>query len=112
MELTGALSNVQNLRELARLAKEKRRLIQEVSGQRYRLRQLPPRPQPLLPTIVGVLETAGEPLPVHLIHEEVEAWLGVPVSYRSLKHCLSAHSHGADPRVVRERWGWYRSLRQ
>ena len=41
------------------------------------------------------------------IHAAAEELLGAPVSWPSLKDCLSTHAQGERPRFQRLRRGWY-----
>ena len=72
-----------------------------------------PRParrksQPVLETILRILQEADGPLHARDILARAEEILGQPVSWSSMKDRLSIYSRGERPRFHRARRGWYK----
>ena len=72
-----------------------------------------PRPvrgksQPVLETILRILQEVDGPVHAREIHARAEEILGEPVSWSSMKDRLSIYSRGGAPRLRRVRRGWYR----
>ena len=107
MEAMGARSNPCTADPLARLSGLHSRLL---AGSQTPPELQPSRrkPQPVLKTILRVLETAEGPMHARDIHAAAEELLCAPVAWSSLKDCLSTHSQGVQPRFRRVRRGWYR----
>ena len=61
----------------------------------------------LLEATTEVLEQAGEPMKVSVVHAAVEELLAETVSYRSIKDTLSGHARGRSRRFLQVRRGWY-----
>jgi hypothetical protein len=70
-------------------------------------RQRPRRPGWVLKAVVRVLGDRGEPMRAKDIHAAVEAYLGAPVAWSSVKAALAANVSGASPRFVRIARGRY-----
>ena len=109
MELTGALSNIQDLRVL--------RNRDHLRGRRLTLKEsaelastpLPRRPGVLLETLKLILEqTGGQPLRAKQIHERAREILGPDVRWSSVKGTLAAHATSQRPSFERMGRGWYR----
>jgi hypothetical protein len=109
MELNGALSNPQVLLELESLTERKARL--ENRRSRARPRSLvAPRTSSVASIVYKVISEAATPMRAKEIHRACEVELGRPVSWSSVKTCLSDHSRGTRPRFERVGYGLYASL--
>lgn len=107
MELTGALSNLENGAQLDWIRKSKARIKVSVS-MIMRTKPLRPGPIPILKTVLGVLGGADGGMHIGEIHADCGAALGVTVSRQSLQDCLSDHARGSTPSLRRAQAGWYR----
>ena len=107
MEAMGARSNPCTPDPLSRLCSLHARLLAGSQAPPV-LRPSRRKPQPVLKTIVRILETAEGPMHARDIHAAAEELLCAPVAWSSLKDCLSTHSQGVQPRFRRLRRGWYR----
>jgi hypothetical protein len=65
------------------------------------------RPGWITEAIVRVLADRGEPMQARAIHAAVEALLGEPVRWGSVKAALAANVSGSTPRFVRVARGRY-----
>jgi len=65
------------------------------------------RPGWVLTAIVQVLADKGAPMRAKDIHAAVEASLGEPVAWSSIRTALASHASGSSPRVVRVARGRY-----
>lgn len=110
MELNVALSNPLVVLELWALFELKLKVLSRKRAPKKSSPRVLPRTRvPLLATITQVLELANyQPMSVKDIHAASQELLGKPISYRSLKACLSQSSHGRRARFVRWDWGQYR----
>jgi hypothetical protein len=61
----------------------------------------------VLKAVVQVLADRGEPMRAKDIHATVEAMLGAPVAWSSVKAALATNVSGASPRFVRIARGRY-----
>jgi hypothetical protein len=61
----------------------------------------------VLEAVLRVLAERAEPMRVRDVHGAVEALLGEPVRWGSVKKCLSSNVTGVSPRFVRVARGWY-----
>ncbi len=109
MDLIGVLSNHDPQGSLGRLAKKLRavRASGEPRRQAATCRQRPRRPGWVLTAVVRVLADRGEPMRAKDIHAAVEASLGAPVAWSSVKAALAANISGTSPRFVRVARGRY-----
>jgi len=111
MELNGALSNPRlrlegSLERLLALRKPAARSVVE------RDVAAPPRPGRVARTVTEVLLRADAPMRAREVHRACEALLGGPVSWSTVKDCLSEHSSGVRPRFSRVDYGRYELLRR
>lgn len=109
MGLIGVLSNHALQGSLGRLA-GKLTAVRASSGPRRQAvvcRQRPRRPGWVLKAVVRVLADRGEPMRAKDIHAAVEASLGVPVAWSSVKAALAANVSGSSRRLVRIARGRY-----
>lgn len=109
MDLIGVLSNHELQGSLARLAKKLAvlRASDKPRRQRMACRQRPRRPGWVLKAIVHVLADREEPMRARDIHAAVEASVGEPVSWSSIKGALADHASGSSRRFVRIARGRY-----
>jgi hypothetical protein len=109
MELVGVLSNRDLQGSLGRLAKKMAAL--RASGKPRRpavaCRQRPRRPGWVLKAVVRVLADREEPMRAKDIHAAVEALLGEPVAWSSIKGALADHASGSSRLFVRIARGRY-----
>ena len=61
----------------------------------------------VLEAVLGVLAERSEPMRARDVHGAVEALLGEPVRWGSVKKCLSSNVTGTSPRFVRVARGLY-----
>ncbi|HEV3323780.1 MAG TPA: hypothetical protein VG147_16510 [Solirubrobacteraceae bacterium] len=109
VDLIGVLSNHDLQGSLARLSK-KLAVVRANGGPRRRpvaCRQRPRRPGWVLKAVVQVLVDRGEPMRAKDIHAAVEASLGSPVAWSSVKAALAANVSGSSRRFVRIARGRY-----
>lgn len=106
MELNGALSNPCTPGLLPRLA-ARHASLQAENRAIATPRPVRRKPQPVLETILRILQEADGPLHTREIHARAEEVLGQPVSWSSVKDRLSIYSRGDRPRFRRVRRGWY-----
>ena len=107
MELSGALSNPFIRDKILQIRQSVVTILTRKRRRRKQQKVLPRTRIPLLATITQVLELANhEPLRVKEIYERAQELLGKPISYRSLKTCLSNH-HGLNGGFYRVSWGRY-----
>jgi hypothetical protein len=109
MDLIGVLSNQDLQGSLSRVVK-KLAAIRASNGRRRPVvacRQRPRRPGWVLKAVVHVLADRGEPMRTKDIHAAVEASLGEPVAWASVKAALAGNVSGASPRFVRVARGRY-----
>jgi len=109
MEASGVLSKHDLQGSLARLVKKLAalRASGEPRRQAVACRQRPRRPGWVLKAVVQVLADREEPMRAKDIHAAVEASLGAPVAWSSVKAALTANVSGASPRFVRVARGRY-----
>jgi len=109
MEAVGVLSNHELQGSLARLAKKLADVRASGGSRRQAVvcRQRPRRPGWVLKAVVQVLADRDEPMRAKDIHAAVEASLGAPVAWSSVKAALAANVSGASPRFVRVARGRY-----
>lgn len=109
MELSGVLSNQDLQGRLRRVVKKlvAVRATGEVREHRS-CRQRPRRPGWVVKAIVRVMADREEPMRAKEIHDAVEALLGEPVGWSSVKQALASHASGSSPRFVRIARGRYR----
>jgi hypothetical protein len=109
MDLLGTYSNQDLQGSLGRLAKKLAAV--RASGEPRRRpvtrRQRPRRPGWVLKAVVQVLADRGEPMRAKDIHAAVEASVGGPVSWSSIKGALADHASGSSRRFVRIARGRY-----
>lgn len=109
MDLLGTYSNQELQGSLGRLAKKLATL--RAGGGPRRLpvsrRQRPRRPGWVLKAVVQVLSNRGEPMRAKDIHRAVEALVGGPVAWSSVKDALASNASGPSPRFVRIARGRY-----
>jgi len=108
MELNGALSNPQAALELGALLKRKAGLLLR-RGHALHHARIAPRTASVASTVYKILSEATTPMRVKAIHRACEDELGRPVSWSTVKTCLSDHSRGARPRFQRVGHGLYAS---
>jgi hypothetical protein len=109
MDLIGVLSNHDLQGSLGRLA-GKLATVRASGGPRRQAvgcRQRPRRPGWVLKAVVRVLADRGEPMRAKDIHAAVEASLGAPVAWSSVKAALAANVSGSSRRFVRIARGRY-----
>jgi hypothetical protein len=109
MDLLGTYSNQDLQGSLGRLVK-KLAAVRANGGSRLRranCRQRPRRPGWVLKAIVQVLTDRGEPMRAKDIHAAVEALVGEPVVWSSVKDALASHASGSSRRFVRVARGRY-----
>jgi hypothetical protein len=109
LDLIGVLSNHDLQGSLGRLAKKLAavRTNGEPRRQVVVCRQRPRRPGWVLKAVTQVLVDRGEPMRAKDIHVAVEASLGAPVAWSSVKAALAVNVSGASPRFVRVARGRY-----
>jgi hypothetical protein len=109
MEATGVLSNHEIQGSLTRLVKKLAavRASDEPRRPAVACRQRPHRPGWVLKAVVQVLADRDEPMRAKDIHAAVEASLGEPVRWSSVKAVLAANVSGPSPRFVRIARGRY-----
>jgi len=109
MDLIGVLSNHDLQGSLGRLAEKLAavRASSELRRQAVACRQRPRRPGWVLKAIVQVLADQEEPMRAKDIHAAVEASVGEPVSWSSIKGALADHASGSSRRFVRIARGRY-----
>jgi hypothetical protein len=109
VELLGTYSNQDLQGSLRRLAKKLAALrASGESGRRPRTcRQRPRRPGWVLKAVVQVLAGQNEPMQAKDIHAAIEASLGEPVAWSSVKGALAGNVLGSSPRLVRLARGRY-----
>ena len=109
MELNGALSNPQVPLELGTLLERKTGLL---GGHRHALHRarIAPRTASVASIVYKILSEATTPMRAINIHRACEVELGRPVSWSTVKTCLSDHSRGARPRFQRVGHGLYAPL--
>jgi len=61
----------------------------------------------VLEAVIRVLADRKEPMRARDVHSAVEALLGEPVRWGSVKKCLSSNINGTSPRFVRVSRGRY-----
>ena len=106
MELNGALSNPQAALELGALLKRKAGLLLRRTQTPHHA-QITPRTASVASTVYKILSEATTPMRVKAIHRACEDELGRPVSWSTVKTCLSDHSRGTRPRFERISYGQY-----
>jgi hypothetical protein len=109
MDLLGHYSNHELQGSLGRLAK-KLAAVRASGGPRRRpesRRQRSRRPGWVLKAVVQVLADRGEPMRATDIRAAVEALLGEPVAWSSIKGALASNVSGSSPRLVRIARGRY-----
>ncbi len=109
MDLTGVLSNHELQGSLARLA-GKLAAVRAAGGPRRQpesRRQRPRRPGWVLKAVVQVLSDGGEPMRATDIHAAVEALVGEPVKWSSIRTALASNVSGSSRRFVRIARGRY-----
>jgi hypothetical protein len=109
MDLIGVLSNHDLQGSLGRVAEKLAavRASGEPRRQALACRQRPRRPGWVLKAVVQVLAERGEPMRAKDIHAAVEASLGAPVAWSSVKASLAANVSGTPPRFMRIARGRY-----
>jgi hypothetical protein len=109
LELLGTLGSQETRSRLRRVAKKlaDTRARGESRPGRVVCRQRPRRPGWVLKAIVQVLADREEPMRAKDIHAAIEASLGEPVSWSSIKGALADNSSGSSPRFVRIARGRY-----
>lgn len=108
-ELLGTLGSQETRSRLGRLAKKLAdvRASGESRPRRVACRQRPHRPGWVLKAIVEVLADREEPMRAKDIHAAVEALLGEPVLWSSVKGALADNVSGPSPKFVRIARGRY-----
>jgi len=108
VEVVGVLSN-QDLQGRLRRVLKKLAAVRAKGEVRERpsCRQRPRRPGWVVQAIVKVLTDREEPMRAKDIHVAVEALVGEPVAWSSVKQALASHVSGASPRFVRVARGRY-----
>jgi HB1, ASXL, restriction endonuclease HTH domain len=108
MELSGVLSN-QHLQERLRRVVGKLADIRAKGEVRERrsCRQRSRRPGWVINAVERVLADRGEPMRAKDIHAAVEALVGQPVVWSSVKMALASNISGPSPRFVRIARGRY-----
>jgi hypothetical protein len=107
--LIGALAAEGVRPPLSRLAEKLAALRSGMRPQREltSCRQRPRRPGWVLNAVMQVLADRGEPMRAKDIHVAVEALVGEPVAWSSIKGALADHVSGPSPRFVRIARGRY-----
>jgi len=105
MELNGALSNPQVPLELGTLLEGKAGLCSDARAL-HRAR-IAPRTASVASIVYTVISEATTPMRAKDIHRACEDELGRPVSWSTVKTCLSDHSRGAGQRFQRVARGLY-----
>jgi Recombinase/Recombinase zinc beta ribbon domain len=110
MDLIGVLSNHDLQGSLGRLTKKLTalRASGETRRQPVACRQRPRRAGWVLKAVVQALGDRAEPMQAKEIHAAVEALLGEPVRWGSVKNALASNVEGPSPRFVRLSRGRYR----
>lgn len=106
MELNGALSNPQVPLELGTLLEQKTELLLRRKHALHRPR-IAPRTASVASTVYKIVSEAPTPMRAKDIHRACENELGRPVSWSTVKTCLSDHSRGVRPRFERVGHGLY-----
>lgn len=106
MGLTGVLSNHDLQESLGRVAKKLAtvRASGEPRRQAVAARQRPRRPGWVPKAVVQVMTDRGEPMRAKDIQAAVEALVGEPVSWSSIRGALADHASGRFVRVSRGRY--------
>lgn len=109
MDLIGVLSNHDLQGSLARLVKKLAavRASGDPRQQRMACRQRPRQPGWVVRAVAQVLADREEPMRAKDIHAAVEALVGEPVSWSSIKGALADHVSGSSRRFVRVARGRY-----
>lgn len=108
MEAAGVLSNHDLQERLRRLIKKLAALRSKGEVQERRsCRERPRRPGWVVKAVVNVLTNREEPMRAKDIHVAVEALVGEPVSWSSVKQALASHVSGPSPLFVRIARGRY-----
>lgn len=109
LDLVGVLSSRDLQGSLERVAKKLDGVRAGVEPRRQAVvcRQRPRRPGWVLTAVVHVLADRGEPMRVKDIHAAVEASVGEPVQWSSVKTALASNVAGSSPRFVRIARGRY-----
>jgi hypothetical protein len=108
IHLLGAFSNSETGAELKRLSQLRSRILANAPSDPPKKSASPPRIGDVPKAIREVLSQAGEPKHTTDIHRAVERQLGRPVSYRTVKACLSSETLKDLPRFERISRGEYR----
>jgi hypothetical protein len=108
-ELVGVLGSQETRSGLDRLVKKLAGVRASGGAQRpvTVCRQRPRRPGWVLKAVVQVLADRGEPMRAKDIHVAVEALVGEPVAWSSIKGALADHVSGPSARFVRIGRGQY-----
>ena len=108
MEVSGVLSN-QDLQGRLRRLSQQLAAIRGKGGVRERriCRERARRPGWVVKATVEVLADRDEPMRAKDIHAAVEASVGEPVGFSSVKQALASHVAGPSPRFVRIARGRY-----
>ena len=106
MELNGALSNPRVLLELGTLLERKAGLLLRRRHALHHARSAP-RAASVASTVYKILSEATTPIRAKDIHRACEEELGRPVSWSSVKTCLSDRSRGKGRRFARVGRGLY-----
>jgi hypothetical protein len=109
MELIGVLSNHDLQGSLSCVAKKLAAVRASGGPQRAAVacRQRSRRPGWVLTAVVQVLADREEPMRAKDIHTAVEALVGEPVAWSSIKGALADHASGSSHRFVRVARGRY-----
>jgi hypothetical protein len=109
MELVGVLSNHDLQGSLSCVAKKLAAVRASGGPQRAAVacRQRSRRPGWVLTAVVQVLADREEPMRAKDIHTAVEALVGEPVAWSSIKGALADHASGSSRRFVRVPRGRY-----
>lgn len=108
MEVAGVLSNQDLQWRLRRVVKKL--AVLRARGEvreRHSCRQRSRRPGWVTKAVVTVLAERDEPMRVKDIHAAVEALIGGPVAWSSVKQALCSNVSGPSPRFVRVARGRY-----
>jgi len=108
MDLAGSLSN-QDVQGRLRRAVKKLAAVRAngEARKRHTCRQRPRRPGWVVKAITKVLAEQERPMRTTEIHHAVEALIGEPVAWPSVKAALASHAFGPSPRFVRIARGRY-----
>jgi hypothetical protein len=108
VDLSGVLSNQDLKRRLGGVV-EKLAAVRTRGEVRERpsCRQRPRRPGWVVRAVIDVLAGRGEPMRAKDIHAAVEALIGEPVAWSSVKQALASHVSGPSPCFVRIARGRY-----